>query len=315
MMETLEVAKVLGYLKYPKDLVHDAARMSKTHDRETLILTTGSQGEDVSALSRIGLGNHQTIRIKKGDTVVLSSSPIIGNERAVSTVINNLCRLGAKVIHNKMMDVHTSGHANAEDLKLMITLVHPKYLVPVHGEYFMRQGHMELGFQLGMKKENGVLVENGDVIEFKNGIARITGEKISTNYVLVDGLGTGDVGTQVIMDRQTMAENGVLVVLLSLDKKTNKLLRDPDIISRGFIYMNESEEVMARVAKEAKEIFTKSMNKKSDMKRGELKNALKLNLEKSIHRMIERRPLILPVIAELGHGNEHRELPSNEHHH
>lgn len=299
MMETLEVAKVLGYLKYPKDLVHDAALMGKTHDRDTLILTTGSQGEDVSGLARMGTKTHPMIKIKKGDTVILSSSPIIGNERSVNNVINNLSRLGAKVIHNKMVDVHTSGHANAEDLKLMITLVHPTYLIPVHGEYFMRQGHMELGFQLGMKKENGVLVENGDVIEFKHGVARVTGEKISTNYVLVDGLGTGDVGNQVMMDRQMMAENGVLVVLLSIDTKTNKLLRDPDVISRGFIYMNESETVMASVAKEAREIFTKSMSKKPDMKRGELKNNIKMNLEKSIHRMIERRPLILPVVAEL----------------
>lgn len=317
MMETLEVAKNLGYLKYPKDLVHDAARMGKTHDNETLILTTGSQGESVSALSRIALGTHPMVKAKKGDTVILSSSPIIGNERSVNTVIVNLCRLGVKVIHNKMVDVHTSGHASAEDLKLMITLVHPKYLIPVHGDYYMRQGHMQLGFDLGMKQENGVLVENGDVIEFKNGIGKVTGEKISTNYVLVDGLGTGDTGNQVMLDRQMMSENGVLVVLLSIDKKSNKLLRDPDIISRGFIYMNESEEVMAKISKEAKEIFAKSMSKKPDMKRGELKNNIKLSLEKSIQRLIERRPLILPIVAELDKDGTPpgRELPSMEHKH
>ena len=190
MMETLEVAKLLGYLKYPKDLVHDAARMGKTHDKETIILTTGSQGEDASALARIGNGTHQMVRIKKNDTVVLSSTPIPGNERAVTSVINNLCRLGAKVIHSKMMDVHTSGHGAQEDLKLMITMVHPKYLVPVHGEYFMRQGHNELGSQLGMPDKQLIMVENGDVIEFKNGEIRLTGEKVKTDYVLVVGLGT-----------------------------------------------------------------------------------------------------------------------------
>ncbi len=311
MMETLEVAKVLGYLKYPKDLVHDAARMGKTHDKETLILTTGSQGEDVSALTRISLGNHPTIRIKKNDTVVISATPIPGNVKAVTSVINNLCRLGAKVIHSKIMDVHTSGHGAQEDLKLMITMVHPKYLVPVHGEYFMRQGHNELGKQLGMPEKQCVMVENGDVMEFKNGEIRITGEKVPTNYVLVDGLGTGDIGNQVLMDRQTMSENGALVVLLSLNKKTNKLLREPDIISRGFIYMNESEEVITKVSKEAKDIFMKSMSKKPDLKRGELKNNLKIGLEKMIHRMIERRPLILPIIAELDSDGLGKPAPSN----
>ncbi len=300
MMETLEVAKVLGYLKYPKDLVHDAARMGKVNGRDTLILTTGSQGEEVSALARIANGSHQMVRVKKNDTVILSSSPIIGNERAVTKVINNLCRLGAKVIDNKMMDVHTSGHANQEDLKLMITMVHPKYLVPVHGEYFMRQGHNDLGRQLGMPDKQLVMVENGDVMEVKNGELRVTGEKVPTDYVLVDGLGRGDTSNQVIVDRQTMAENGVLIVLLSLDPKTNKLLRNPDIISRGFIYMSESDEVIGKISKEAKEIFAKCMSKKPDMKRGELKNNLKIGLEKMIHRMIERRPLILPVVAELG---------------
>ena len=317
MMETLEVAKVLGYLKYPKDLVHDAARMGKVHDRDTLILTTGSQGEDASALARMAAGTHQMVRIKKNDLVVLSSSPIIGNERSVAKVTNNLCRLGVKVIDNKMMDVHTSGHANQEDLKLMITLVKPKYLIPVHGEYFMRQGHKELGHQLGMPQNQGILVENGDVMEFKNGEIRVTGEKIPTDYVLVDGLGTGDTSNQVIIDRQGMSENGVLVVLLSLDKKTNKLIRDPDIISRGFIYMSESDEVISKISREAKDIYNKCISKKADMKRGELKNMLKVGLEKMIHRMIERRPLILPIIAELDkdgglskappslHGDEH----------
>lgn len=306
MMETLEVAKVLGYLKYPKDLVHDAARMGKVNGRDTLILTTGSQGEDVSALARIANGSHQMVRIKKNDTVILSSSPIIGNERSVTKVINNLCRLGAKVIDNKMMDVHTSGHGNQEDLKLMITMVHPKYLVPVHGEYFMRQGHNELGHQLGMPDKQLIMVENGDVMEFKNGEIRVSGEKVPTDYVLVDGLGRGDTSNQVLLDRQAMSENGALVVLLSLDTKTNKLLRNPDIISRGFIYMSESDEVIGKISKEAKDIFTKCMGKKSDMKRGELKNNLKIGLEKMIHRLIERRPLILPVIAEIGHAPDEK---------
>lgn len=299
MLETFEVAKVLGYLKYPKDLVNDIARMGKIPDRDALILTTGAQGEDVSALSRISLKTHQLVRIKKGDTVVISATPIIGNERAVTKVINNLCRLGAKVIHSKIMDVHTSGHANQEDLKLMITLVKPKYMVPVHGEYFMRQAHNELANIVGVAKQNGIMIENGDVIEFRNGEARVTGEKVPTNYVLVDGLGRGDVGAQVILDRQSMSENGVLVVLLSIDGKSKKLLRDPDIISRGFIYMSESDEIMNKVAKEAKDILVKTLSRHPDIKRGELKNDLRVGLEKFTHRLIERRPLILPVIAEL----------------
>lgn len=297
MLETLEVAKILGYLKYPKNVVNDVAFLNnKIPDHNVLILTTGSQGEDVSALARIGNKEHANVRIKKDDTVIISSTPIIGNERAVATVINNLCRQGAKVIHSKIMDVHTSGHGNQEDLKLMITMVKPRYLVPVHGEYFMRQGHRDLAAVIGYKS---ILVENGDVMEFRNGEGKVTGEKVQTNFIIVDGLGTGDIGTQVIADRQTMAENGVLVLLLTVDIKTKKLIRDPDMVSRGFIYMTESDEVLARLTQEAKETYNKIIAKNPGIKRGEVKSMIRAALDKTTHRTIDRRPLILPVIAEV----------------
>ncbi len=298
LVDNIFMASKLGYLNIPQGLVHDLRKVKKIPDSKALILTTGSQGEDVSALTRMASEEHPVVKIKKGDTVVLSSSPIPGNERAVTTVTNNLSRLGATIINNQIMDVHTSGHAQQEDLKLMMTLVKAKYIVPIHGEYYMRFGNKEVATSIGYDEKHAILIENGDVLEIENGEVSYKGEKVSNNYILVDGLGVGDIGAQVIMDRQTLAENGVLIVLIPIDAQTQKLKGDIDIISRGFIYMKESEEIIAEIKQIAANSYQSIMEKRDDPKRQHVKKYLRESIDKYVHEKIERHPLVIPVLLE-----------------
>ncbi len=299
LIDNCYMAKELGYLKVPEGLVHDVRKVKKIPGHKALILTTGSQGEDVSALTRMALEEHPAVKIAKGDTVVLSSSPIPGNERAIATVTNNLSRLGARVINNQIMDVHASGHAQQEDLKLMMNLVKPKYIVPIHGEFHMRYGAKEVAMTIGYDESHTLLIENGDVLEIENNEVKTKDEKVSTNYVLIDGLGVGDIGAQVIMDRQTLAENGVLIVLIPVDEKTRKLKGEIDIVSRGFIYMKESEEIIKAIQDLAAESYRKIIEKRADLKRGEIKKYLRESIDKLVHQKIERHPLVIPIIVEM----------------
>ncbi len=299
MTDNISIAQHLGFIKAPPGLIHPVKKMGKTKDEHVLILTTGSQGEAMSALTRMALGDHAQISIKRGDTVVLSSSPIPGNERSIYTVINNIVRLGARVIFNQAMDVHTSGHGQREELKLMINLVKPKNLVPIHGELFMRQAHAEIGRGLSIPEKNIFVVENGDVLEVCRGEVRKSHEKISANYVMIDGKGIGDVGALIIMDRQVMAENGVLVVLFTTDAKTRKLIRTPEVISRGFIYMKESQEIVNEIIMTSKSAYEEALLRMPQGKRGEMKAYIRGCLDRFSHRKIERNPLILPIIVEI----------------
>lgn len=299
MADNISIAQELQYIKAPPGLLHPINKIGKTKDEHVLIITTGAQGEAMSALTRMALGDHQHISLKKGDTIVLSSSPIPGNERSIYTVINNLVRLGAKVIFNQVMDVHTSGHAQREDLKLMINLVKPKYLVPVHGELYMRHAHAEIGHEMNMDAAHTILIENGDVLEVVKGEARKTGEKVSANYIMIDGKGVGDVGAQIIMDRQVMAENGMLVVLFTVDEKTKKLVREPEVISRGFVYMKESEEIVRETVSVSKKAYDEAVTRMPQWKRGDIKAFIRGSLDRFSHRRIERNPLILPIIVEI----------------
>lgn len=299
MVDNVEIARQLAFLKIPPGIVHPISKIGKIKDEHVLILTTGAQGEAMSALTRMALGDHSQVQIKKGDTVVLSSSPIPGNERSIYTVINDLVRLGAHVIFNQVMDVHTSGHAQREDLKLMINLVKPKYLVPIHGELYMRQAHASIGRELGLHEKNTIILENGDVMEIVGGETHKTHEKVNANYIMIDGKGIGDVGAQVIMDRQIMAENGMMVVLFTVDAKTKKLLKDPDIISRGFIYMKESQEIMKEAMQVAKNAYGEAIERMPQGRRGEIKAFIRGSLDRFSHKKIERNPLVLPVIAEV----------------
>ncbi|MFA5829822.1 MAG: RNase J family beta-CASP ribonuclease [Candidatus Gracilibacteria bacterium] len=299
LIDNVFMAQKLGYLRVPTGLVHDIRKTHKLPDTHVVILTTGSQGESVSALTRMALEDHPSIKIKKGDTVVLSSSPIPGNERAISTVMNNLSRLGAKIINNQIMDVHTSGHAQQEDLKLMMSLVKAKAVVPVHGEFFMRLGNRDLAASLGYKEQDTIMVENGGVIEVENGRARATGETVETNYIMVDGLGVGDIGAQVMMDRQTLAENGVLIIMIPIDKQTGKLKGEIDVISRGFIYMKESEMLIAEIKEISRKSYQNILEKRKDLKRGDIKKYITESVDKFVHQKIERHPLVLPVVTEV----------------
>ena len=298
IIDNIYISKKLGYLRVPEGLIQDVKKVKKAVDENAVILTTGSQGEDVSALARMSNEEHPSVKIKKGDTVVLSSSPIPGNERAITGLTNNLCRLGAKIINNQIMDVHASGHAQIEDLKLMMSLVKSKYVVPVHGEYFMRHGNNEVAQSLGYDPKNTMMIENGDVIEITNGELKVTGEKIPCGYVLVDGLGVGDISQQVILDRQTMSENGVLLLVIPVDEKTQKIKGDIEVLTRGFIYMKESEEIINVIKQKADEAYRYILEKRSDLKRQEIKNYLREMLDKVVHEKTERNPLILPVIID-----------------
>lgn len=299
MVDNVSIAQHLGFIKAPPGQVLPINKLGKTRDEHTLILTTGAQGEAMSALTRMAIGDHAQVALKKGDTIVLSSSPIPGNERAINTVINDLIRLGARVIFNQVMDVHTSGHGQREDLKLMIDLVKPKYLVPIHGELYMRQAHAEIGRELGLPEKNIVMLENGDVMEMSNNECRKASARVSSNYIMIDGKGIGDVGAQIIMDRQIMSENGVLIVLFTTDSKTKKLIREPEVVSRGFIYMKESQEIVNEIIAVSKNAYTEALSRAPQGKRGEIKAHIRSVLDKFSHKKIERHPLILPIIIDV----------------
>ncbi|MBU0668236.1 RNase J family beta-CASP ribonuclease, partial [Patescibacteria group bacterium] len=298
LIDNFEIASKIGYLRVPQGMTHDLYRAKKIPPEKTIVLTTGSQGEDVAALSRMSLEEHSKIKITKGDTVILSSTPIPGNERAIITVTNNLARLGARIINNQIMDVHASGHAQQEDLKLMMTMVKPKAVVPIHGEYVMRVGCKELATSLGYSDEQGIIIENGGILEVENNVIRSKDEKVETKYIMVDGLGVGDIGAQVIMDRQTLAENGVLIILITVDEKTKKIKGEIEIISRGFVYMKESEALIHEITELAKKNYTEITEKRADLKRNEVKKYLRESIDKLVHQKIERSPLILPIIIE-----------------
>jgi len=299
MEVNLSIAAKLGYIKAPKGILNKVTSKTLEHtsDNQTLILTTGSQGESMSALSRIALGDHNRIQINKGDTVLLSSSPIIGNEKAIVTVINNLCRLGAKVITNSSMDIHTSGHAQQEDLKLMHSLLKPKYLIPIHGELHMRVAHKDVALSLGRDEKTIHLLDNGNILEFdQRGQARKSKEKLNVYDVFVDGLGVGDIGTQVIRERQMMSENGILVVLLKVDQKNNKLLEEPNIVSRGFVYMKESQRIYDEIKTLTFKEYGEILKKNPKIKRKDLKNEIRIKILRFLRKRIDREPMILPLI-------------------
>ncbi len=299
MKENIDIAFKLGYLKFKPGTVKDIKRYKDIPDKEVLILTTGSQGEAVSALTRISNNEHPHIKVKKGDTIVLSASPIIGNERAIFTVVNNLCILGARVIHNEIMDVHTSGHGRQEDLKMMIDYVRPKFFLPIHGEYFMRQSHAELANEkCGIPKENITMLQNGDVLLAERGRVYKSNQTVETKYILIDGLGEGHVGSQVQMDREIMSQNGALMVLIYVNRKNKKPTRDPDIISRGFIYMHESDEITAEIIRIAREAYKNIITKNPGANRQDIKKYIRQTIDKYTHNKLERRPLIVPLIVE-----------------
>lgn len=290
MVNIIETATNLECLKIPENTLIDIEQLKNYPDEQTVIITTGSQGESMAALSRMASNNHRKISIGPKDTVIFSSNPIPGNEKAVTNVINDLLIKGADVI---FQDVHVSGHACQEEIKLIYTLVHPKYAIPVHGEYKHLKAQAKVVQELGIPKENIFLLQSGDVLELTDEKAAVTG-KVPVGDILVDGLGVGDVGNIVLRDRQHLAEDGILIVVLALDD-ADCLVSGPDIVSRGFVYVKESDELM----EEAREVVTQAVENCLDRgisDWGKLKGSIKDSLGDYVWKKTKRRPMILPVI-------------------
>jgi len=298
MLSAIEVAGKLGYLKVPSDLILTSQKASKYPDDKIVVLSTGTQGEDSSALTRMSRGEHKFFKIRKGDTVVLSSSIIPGNEASVIEVYDNLLRAGAKVIDYKQMDIHTSGHAHQEELKTMIRLVNPKYFVPVHGNRYMREANADLARMLDFAEDQLVVVDDGDVVEVNKDRFAILKPRISTSLVLVDGLGVGDVGNIVIRDRQAMAEGGIFVIILTIDHRTGEIITSPDIISRGFVYMRAAENLIHRARAEIRSIFKHHIARQNvDLQY--IKTVLREEIGEFLYDETKRRPMVIPVIIEV----------------
>lgn len=297
MVNVVGVAVDLGILTLPENLIIDIDEMDRYNDNEIVIITTGSQGEPMAALSRMASNEHKKVEIRQGDLVVFSSSPIPGNEKLISRVINQLFEKGAEVIYESLAEVHVSGHACQEELKLMHRLVKPKYFIPVHGEYRHLMKHANLAEDLGMPKENIFTINNGTIVEFTKDYAKINGS-VPAGRVLVDGLGVGDVGNIVLRDRKHLAEDGLMVVVVSLSRETGKIVAGPDIISRGFVYVRESEVLMVEAREVVKNALVACENQ-NVREWAALKNAIRDGLKDFLYEKTKRRPMILPVIMEV----------------
>ena len=294
MVNIIETAINLGCISIPENTLIEIDQLKNYPDEQQVIITTGSQGESMAALSRMAGNMHKKITIGHGDTVIFSSSPIPGNEKAVTKIINELLRKGADVI---FQDTHVSGHACQEEIKLIYTLVHPKYAVPVHGEYKHLKAQAKIAENLGIDKENIFILSSGEVLELDENKASVTGH-VPVGSILVDGLGVGDVGNVVLRDRQHLAEDGILIVVMSLDKYSGQLVAGPDIVSRGFVYVRESDELL----EEARQVVDNAISGCIDRgitDWGKLKNTTKDVLGEYVWRKTKRRPMILPIIMEV----------------
>ena len=302
LVNSVEICLATGYLTLPaKNMIIKMEQAKKLPDNQVIILTTGSQGEEFSALARISRSEHKMIEGKKGDTVVVSASPIPGNERSISSTLSSLARLGAKVLYQKNLDIHTSGHAYQEDLKLMIGLTKPKYFMPIHGEHHMLVAHGQLAADVGVPEENIHILDNGQMLELSSTGAKAIEAKIPTGYVFVDGLGVGDVGEVVLRDRQVMAKDGMFVIIMTIDRKSGKLTQQPDILSRGFIYMKGSEDLLKEVKHEVRKVV-ESKNGKTNFKEPNwayLRSEVRDQIGEFLFQRTERRPMILPVVIEV----------------
>ena len=294
MVNIIETATNLECLNVPENTLIGIDELKNYPDEKTVIITTGSQGESMAALSRMALNMHRKISIGPGDTIIFSSSPIPGNEKAVTKIINELLRKGAEVI---FQDAHVSGHACQEEIKLIYTLVKPRYAIPVHGEYKHLKAQAKIAMDLGIAKEDVFILESGDVLELGEQEAKVTG-KVPVGDILVDGLGVGDVGNIVLRDRQHLAEDGIMIVVLALDQASGYLVSGPDIVSRGFVYVKESDELMEEARERMTEVIENCLDRGiTDW--GKIKNSIKDSLGDYVWKKTKRRPMILPIILEV----------------
>ncbi|APC08209.1 ribonuclease J [Neomoorella thermoacetica] len=297
MVNVVNIAQEIGYLNVPEGTLVELSELAHLPKNQTVIISTGSQGEPMSALTRIARNDHRQIEIVPGDTVIISALPIPGNEKLVARTVDQLFKQGADVYHEAVEGVHVSGHASQEELKLVLSLVKPKFFVPVHGEYRMLIKHARLAEELGIPPENIFVAENGQVMEFTREEGNFNG-RVTAGRLLIDGLGVGDVGNIVLRDRKQLAQDGLLIVVLTLSKETGSVVAGPDIISRGFVYVRESEELLD----EAKERVRQALDKCSERKVNDwstIKGNIRDNLSKFLYEKTRRRPMILPIIMEV----------------
>ena len=297
MVNVVNISLELGYITAPEGTIVDIDEIHNYRMEQMVIITTGSQGEPMSALTRMSMSDHRKVGIVPGDTVIISATPIPGNEKLVSKTIDNLMKLGANVIYGRNQGIHVSGHASREELKLMHNLVRPKFFIPVHGEYHHLVQHARLARELGMPKENIFISENGQILEFTRDKGQVAG-KVTAGMVMVDGLGVGDVGNIVLRDRRQLSQDGILIVVVTMNKKTHRVVAGPDIVSRGFVYVRESEALMD----EATARVQQALDRCEDEKVKEWA-AIKSNVRDALGRYLfektRRRPMILPIIMEV----------------
>ena len=303
MVNVIEVARQIGYMKHTEDTLIDIEEMDNYPPEQLVIITTGSQGEPMSALTRMAISTHRQIDIIKGDTVIISASPIPGNEKPIAKMINELFKKGANVIYKSLAEVHVSGHACEEELKLIQSIVKPQYFMPVHGEFKHLVRNKDIAMRMGMPEENIFIIENGDVLSFSpNGVN--AEEKVPSGNILIDGLGVGDVGNIVLRDRRHLSEDGLIIVVMTIDLDTGALLAGPDVISRGFVYMREAEDMMSSIRDVAKEalLATEESKRKHDwsLKKSNIRDAI----HEYVYNQTKRNPMILPIIMEVNMNGE-----------
>lgn len=299
MKTNVEMAKALNYLKINKGTLISISQVNDLDPSKVVIMCTGAQGEDKAVLMRIATREHRHIRIQKGDSVIFSSSVVPGNERTVQGLKDTLCRQGAKIFHSLLMDIHAGGHAPQEDLKMMINLTRPKFFMPIHGNYYMLKQHAELAEGVGIPPKNIYIPSNGQIILLNKEKIWYGREKAPASYVMVDGLGVGDVGQVVLRDRQMMSQDGIFVVIATIDKQNGRVKSSPDIISRGFIYMRESKELLTDVRKKVKEIVEETTMAGHPVNWSYVKDNLRDKIGQFLYTKTERRPMVIPVVIEV----------------
>lgn len=298
MEKVASLAIELGYLKFPKDAFVDLKDIKRIPDRELVIITTGSQGEPMSALTRMARGEHRNIKLKKGDTVILSSSPVPGNEKSVSNVVNQLYQKEVDVIYSGVADIHVSGHACQEDLKLMHSLIRPKFFMPVHGEHRHLVRHARLAEELGMKKDHIFILSNGDQLTVDKKKAIQFKSVISAEDVMVDGMGVGDIGSVVLKDRKALSESGLFIIAACVDRRNRVLISGPEIVTRGFVYVKENEDLINQTKQVARKAIEASLKKGNAADWNQLKNDVRDVMRKYIFSKTKRSPMILPIFLE-----------------